>query len=416
MSASAARRLAWSLEAICIVLAILTVVFLALGAGASTPAQSWGQAGYGGLALAVASLAFVTVGALIASRVPGNAIGWTFCLTGLLLGVGDFAYQYADHSLYVAPGSLPGGMAAAWLYNLGSSPAVGLLGVSLLLFPDGRLPSRRWRPALWLAILGIACVVSDDALRPGPLDEPFSAVSNPVGIDGTFELMDTLAGLGWPSMAAAVAVAAVAMALRLRRSRGAERQQLKWMVVAAAVVGVVIVAAVASWGLEISGITRPSSGISQLRTGVLGLGFTIFPVAAGIAILRYRLYDIDVVINRTLVYSALTATLVGAYLTCVLVLQIALSPLTAQSDLAIAGSTLAVAALFGPARRRVQALVDRRFFRRRYDAARTLEQFGARLRDEVELDALGDHLRGVVRETVQPAHASLWLRGREGQG
>ena len=406
MSASAARRLAWSLEAICIVLAILTVVFLALGAGASTPAQSWGQAGYGGLALAVASLAFVTVGALIASRVPGNAIGWTFCLTGLLLGVGDFAYQYADHSLYVAPGSLPGGMAAAWLYNLGSSPAAGLLGVSLLLFPDGRLPSRRWRPALWLAILGIACVVSDDALRPGPLDEPFSAVSNPVGIDGTFELMDTLAGLGWPSMAAAVAVAAVAMALRLRRSRGAERQQLKWMVVASAVVGVV-----ASWFLEISGITRLSSGISQLRTGVLGLGFTIFPVAAGIAILRYRLYDIDVVINRTLVYSALTATLVGAYLTCVLVLQIALSPLTAQSDLAIAGSTLAVAALFGPARRRIQALVDRRFYRRRYDATRTLEGFSTRLRDEVDLEALGADLRGVVREAVQPAHVSLWLRG-----
>ncbi|MEJ7657323.1 MAG: hypothetical protein WKF33_09880 [Thermoleophilaceae bacterium] len=217
------------------------------------------------------------------------------------------------------------------------------------------------------------------------------------------------ANVGWVLGMAGLALGAASMLIRLRRASGVERQQLKLVLAVAAVVGAAAALTMLSWFVW-------PDGRLQTRMAVIGLSFAGFPVAAGVAIRRYRLYEIDVVINRTLVYSALTATLVGAYLTCVLVLQIALSPLTAQSDLAIAGSTLAVAALFGPARRRIQALVDRRFFRRRYDAARTLEQFGARLRDEVELDALGDHLRGVVRETVQPAHASLWLRGREGQG
>jgi len=200
-----------------------------------------------------------------------------------------------------------------------------------------------------------------------------------------------------------VACAAAATVVRLRRSHGLQRQQLKWIALAAAVAGVVLVANAVSWFAAIG-------GIAELRLTVVGLAFAGFPIAAGFAILRYRLYDIDVVINRALVYGALTATLAGAYLATVLLLQLALSGLTAGSGLAVAGSTLAVAALFGPARVRIQGAVDRRFYRRKYDAARTLEAFTARLRDEVELEVLSDELRAAVGETMQPAHVSLWLR------
>ncbi|MBA3422015.1 MAG: hypothetical protein H0U12_09025 [Thermoleophilaceae bacterium] len=403
VSHRAAARLGWSAFGLTAVLGLLTAVFVALDAGTSTPPQSWGLGGFGGLAFALASLSFAAVGALVASQLPGNAIGWIFCLTGLLIGVGDLAYQYANHALYVAPGSLPAGRAAAWLHRLGLPPAFGMLGLSFVLFPDGRLPSPHWRPAPWMAVLGIACIVSGHALRPGPLDEPFTTVSNPLGIGGAFELLDTLSWVGWPLMAAAIALAAVALTFRLRRSRGDEHQQLKWIAVAAAFVGVVVVAFEASWFVDFRGVGR-------LRIGVLGLSFTLLPVAAGIAILRHRLYDIDLVISRTLVYGGLSATLAGVYLASVLLLQLALSPLTADSGLAIAGSTLAVAALFRPARARIQTIVDRRFYRRRYDAARILEHFGARLRDEVELNVLSSDLRDTVRETMEPAHVSLWLR------
>ncbi len=397
-----ARRVAALAWAISVAVAVLSLVLVALGAGERTPADEFGLTDFGGLAFIVAALAFATTGALVASRVRANAIGWIFCLMGFLIGVGNLAYQYADYALYVSSGSLPGGATAAVLQNLGLTPTFGLLGLALLLFPDGRLPSRRWLPALSIALLGSTLVGAGYALRPGALDEPFETVTNPFGI-GTLELMDTLSGLGWLLMSASVALAAAAMIVRLRRSRGNERQQLKWIRLAAAGAGAVILVNFTTFPLE-------NAEIDQVRLVVVGLAFAGFPVAAGTAILRYRLYDIDVVINRTLVYGALTATLLASYLGLVLMLQLALSPLTEQSDLAIAGSTLAVAALFRPLRGRIQELVDRRFYRRRYDAARTLEAFGARLRDEVELESLNADLRGVVAETMQPAHVSLWLR------
>ena len=396
------RHLAWGAWALCVTIAFPTLVLLALGLGHSTPGDEFGLTGAGGLAFLVAALAFATTGALVASRVPSNPSGWIFCLIGVVMAAGNFPYQYADYALYVAPGSLPGGVTAAVLQNLGLPSAFGLLGLSLLLFPDGRLLSRRWLPAAAAALIGSAALAVGYALRPGRLDPPFERITNPFGV-GSFELMDGLSGLGWMLSAVSVALAAVAIIVRLRRSRGQERQQLKWIGLAAAVAGVVMVINLISFLLEVQ-------GIDQVRLVVVGLAFVGLPVAAGIAILRHRLYDIDLVINRTLVYGALTATLAAAYVGSVLLLQLALSPLTSDSGLAIAGSTLAVAALFGPARRRIQRAVDRRFYRRRYDGARTLEGFNASLRDELDLDALGTELRGVVTETMQPSHVSLWLR------
>ncbi len=390
--------------AACLALAALTLVLLALGIGESTPGDSFGLGGYGGLSFVVASLAFGTVGALVMQRVPANPIGPVFCVMGLMLGAGDLSYQYADQALYGSV-SLPGGEVAAWFQNLGLPPSFGLLGVALLLFPDGRPPSRRWRPALWLTVAGITLIAVGYALRPGPLDDPFQTVSNPLGVPGGFDIFDVASGLGWVFMGVSVTIAAAALVVRLRRSTGTERQQLKWIELAAAVTGIVVGADVISFFASLEGHT-----IEQVRIVLLGIGFSAFPVAAGMAILRYRLYDIDVVINRALVYGALTAILAGAYLGGVLLLQLVLSGVTQGSGLAVAVSTLAVAALFRPARARVQERVDRRFFRRRYDAGQTLERFAAHLREEVDLDALQATLRSVVADTMQPAHVSVWLR------
>ena len=347
------------------------------------------------------ALAFALIGATVARRVPSNAIGWVLLLTGLLAAADAAGYQWADRAIFVAD-DLPGGAAAAWLTNVASPPTFGLLALALLLFPDGRLPSRRWRPALWLAVAGSGGSALAYALAPGPFEEPFDTVSNPLGT-GPFDLFDAMAGLAWLLMGVAVGASAVAMVLRLRRSRGAEREQLKWIAFAAAVAGTVIVVEVATFFAGIEGVDGP-------RTVAQDLAFALFPIAAGVAILRYRLYDIDLVINRALVYGTLTVALASAYVACVLLLQLALHPLTSESQIAVAASTLAVAALFGPARARIQRAVDRRFFRHRYDAARTLEAFGERLRREVDVGTVSADLRAVAIETMQPAHAGVWLR------
>jgi hypothetical protein len=347
------------------------------------------------------------VGAFVLWRRPGNRIGWVFLAIGIAVSLRVGAAQYAEYSLLVRPGSLPGGRVAVSLGEGLSAAMFALLGLALLLFPDGKVPSRRWRKVLWM--LGAAALfgLAGSGLRPGEFveTESFDTFSNPLGVGSDPEPFDALGGLAWLLVTAGMFACGLAMVRRMRRAHGIERLQLKWIAFAASLLAVGFLVISITFFAELSGPT-----IDPLRTAVLGLGFCAIPIAAGIAILRYRLYDIDVVINRTLVYGALTAILAGVYIGTVLLLQFLLRPLTADSNLAIAGSTLAVAALFRPARARIQGAVDRRFFRRKYDAGRTLERFGAHLRDEVALDSLSAELRAVVFETMQPAHVSLWLR------
>jgi hypothetical protein len=414
MSARAASRFGWSTWVVCVAVAGFTLTLSILSVGVEPRSGLGGTPSAGDVVTAavyfVAVAAFATVGAFVIWRRPGNGIGWVFLAIGVAVSVRVGAAQYAEYSLLVRPESLPGGRVAVSLGEALSTLMFALLGLALLLFPDGRPPSRRWRKLLW--ILGAAALfgVVGLGLRPGHFAETdsFDTFSNPLGVGSDPEPFDALGGLAWFLVTSGLFACGVAMVRRMRRAHGIERLQLKWIAFAASLLAVGFLVISITFFAELSGTI-----IDPLRTAVLGLGFCAIPSAAGIAILRYRLYDIDVVINRTLVYGALTATLATAYLGSVLLLQLALRPLTESSNLAIAGSTLAVAALFRPARARIQEGVDRRFFRRKYDATRTLERFGARLRNEVDLDALGSELRAVVTDTVQPVSVSLWLRTPE---
>jgi hypothetical protein len=409
MIARTTSRLAWSMWVVCLVTAGFTLTLSILSVGVEPRFGDTPSAGDVVTAAVyfVAVAAFATVGAFVIWRRPGNAIGWVFLAIGVAVSIRVGAAQYAEYSLLVRPGSLPGGRFAVSLGEALSTTMFALLGLALLLFPDGRLPSRRWRKLLW--ILGAAALfgVVGLGLRPGHFaeTEAFDTFSNPLGVGSDPEPFDALGGLSWLLVTSGLFACGVAMVRRMRRAHGIERLQLKWIAFAASLFAVGFLVISITFFVELSG-----SIIDPLRTAVLGLGFCMIPIAAGIAILRYRLYDIDVVINRTLVYGALTAILAGVYIGSVLLLQLALRPVTESSNLAIAGSTLAVAALFRPARTRIQAAVDRRFYRRKYDAARTLERFGTHLRDEVALDSLSAELRAVVIDTMQPAHVSLWLR------
>jgi MFS family permease len=383
MSPRAATRLAWALAG------------LALGLLAASAAYRFGDAGQAVFAVAL-TLMFSVVGALIASRHPGNAIGWIFLAVAVATGLGGVAGAYADHWLSGDGGSQALGETAAWYATLSWIPFILVpCTFLLLLFPDGRLPSRRWRWVAWCAGAGIVGGLLTSGVKPGPLED-YPQLDNPYGIDSA--LIDPLTGLAVLALVIGIVGSSASLVVRFRRARGELRDQIKWLALAGAFAGVIV--PIAAAGSELWG---------DIGTNIASmLGVLSLPLAAAIAILRHRLYDIDVVINRTLVYGALTATLGGTYLGLVVLTGLAVG----QSDLAIAGSTLAVAALFRPARGRIQAAVDRRFYRRRYDAAQTLEAFGGRLRDEIDLAALAGDLRGVVRETLQPAHVTLWLRER----
>jgi hypothetical protein len=399
VSPRTAARVAWSLCGLAAVLVAISLVFSILNR--DVPDQGDYGSAFDAISV-VALLAFPVVGALVVSRQPGNSIGWLFCAVGIPFGISGVAYGWGAYGLFAEPGALPGADWGAWLGSWLFAPSLFAIPPLLfLLFPNGRPPSPRWRHVVWLVIAGVCATTVGSALTPGRLTEPpFKGIENPAGIEAGGQAIEALGAAGFGALFLAILLGAAALVARFRRARGDERQQLKWFASAGVVFALACVVAVSPW-------FGSSDTTGQL---LILLAFAAIPIAAGVAILKYRLYDIDVVINRTLVYGALTAALAGAYLGTVLILQLALSPLTEQSDLAIAGSTLAVAALFRPLRGRIQRLVDRRFYRRRYDAALTLESFGARLRDEVDLESLGGELRAVVSETMQPVHISLWLR------
>jgi hypothetical protein len=294
---------------------------------------------------------------------------------------------------------------AAWLFAWAGEAAFFLVVLLLFVFPDGRFLTRRWR-GVGIAAGATAVLFSlAIALDPGPL-YTFEEIDNPLGIDGAGGVLEAVREIGSVSVSVLLVLAGVSLVVRFRRAEATERRRIKWLAVGAAS-AVLLVMAFAV--LELA--TETDRGAGEVVTSVLALlSLMVIPLTVAIAMLRDRLYDVDVVINRTLVYGALTAALVGTYVGVVLLLQLALEPLTEDSGLAIAGSTLAVAGLVRPLRGRIQAIVDRRFYRHRYDAARTLQSFGTRLRDQVELDTLSAELREVVAETMHPAHVSLWLR------
>src|SRR5215208_3925008 len=398
MSYRAAPWLAWSLV-------VLSVVLFVGGIALDQMTRSSApQRSYYGPVDAVFTLAtvltFSVVGAIIASRQPRNAIGWIFCGIGLVVSLNSLGGGYAEYRL--AGGSAAGSLAetaawfSSWSWTLWVYVPTSFL---LLLFPDGRLPSPRWRPVAWCAALGVISFVAGNALEPGPLGD-FPRITNPYGVDSP--ILDAIASAGYILAAASMVASAVSLIVRMRRAGRAQRQQIKWLAYGGAVVvGAVFVSGVIS-------IWSGDAAIAVISLGLLGV-----PIFTGVAIARYRLYEIDIVINRTLVYGALTAALVGVYFGGVATAQAIFRTLTGQEQqpqLAIVVSTLVIAALFNPLRKRIQAFIDRRFYRKKYDAAKTLEAFSFRLREETDLQALNGELTRVVRETMQPSHVSLWLR------
>jgi hypothetical protein len=400
MSGGTAARVAWGLWALCVLTAVPTLVLVAIGPGRVPPSDIF--AGLGGVAFLILALTFASVGAIVAWRRPENAIGWIFCVVGLATCLQLLTWQYADVGLHSH--RLPGTTAAAVFNSVIGEATAGLLALPLLLFPDGRLPSRRWRPVLAGLLAGMALLVIAGTLRPGTYSEPFARVTNPFGVHGARAATDAVDLGGWVLVIAGLGLAAAAMVVRLRRAAGVERKQLKLVLAVGSTAAAIAALLMTTW------LVWPSGGL-QTRMAVIGICLATIPAAAGLAILRYRLYEIDLIIRRTLVYGVVTAGLAGLYFAIVLLLQEVFSSFAGGSDLAIAGSTLAVAALFRPVRTRVQALVDRRFYRRRYDTQETLGGFSARLRDEIDLDALHAELLTVVDETMRPAGVSLWLRG-----
>ena len=396
MSHRAAAWLAWSVCALALALTALSLLLLM---------RSWSYPNVHvfdyWVENTMVAVVFSIVGAVVASRRPDHPVGWLFCVIGLLGGIRHLGAEYAIYSLLVVHGSLPGGAVAGWVSSWMWVPHVGLMVFLGLLFPNGLLPTPRWRPFAWFVVVALVVGTVALALSPGPLSG-LGPIQNPLDIEGVRRAVGLAHALVWTL----VLVAAASLILRLHRTKGVERQQVKWLAFAGAVAAIGGPLTYVG-GPEVMGMWW----VQRVGLALIVIGFAGVPIAMSVAILKYRLYDIDFLINRTLVYGSLTAMLVTTYFGGIVVLQRVFVVLTGQeSQLAVVASTLVIAALFNPLRRRIQGFIDRRFYRRKYDAAKTLEAFSAKLRDETDLDTLSDDLVGVVRETMQPAHVGLWLR------
>ena len=391
-----ARPVAWALLIITTITTAWDLVAIAHGREVSYLSSAGVDAMW-----ALGFFAFGVVATVILTRLPRHRIGWLFMATAVLMSVELWLARLGQNAIEVD--RLPFDARLAWVTNWLWLPPLILLTVHLpLYFPDGDAPSPRWRAVGWLGAFALAASVVTAALRVGPLDTPFPEVVNPFGVAPFDATTQTISELPW----FASAIAAIwATAVRFRRAAGVERQQIKWL----------LVSLVPGLGLIVVSVLWAATGgapgqIPYLALLIVPVWTAAVAIASALAIFRYHLYDIDVVINRALVYGATTVAIAVAFFGGIVMLQALLRPITNGSELAVAASTLASLGLFQPLRRRIQKAVDRRFYRSRYDAARTLDDFSARLRDEVDLDAVRADLVSAVRDTVQPAHASVWLR------
>ena len=397
MSRRAVTRLAWALWALSLALTALSLLLLVLNSSRpEVPVYTfWAEN-------VLFSVGYSTVGAVIVPRMPSeNPIGWLFCAIGLLWAVIHFIGEYVIYALLATPGSLPAGELASWIYTWLWVPSLGLLVFLSLLFPKGRFLSSRWR---WFGRLSALLTVLGAVLAafsPGPIVLGLPGIRNPLGVESLPNAYKPVQAL----MLVLLAISVVSLLMRRLYARGVERQQTKWFTYTSAVAASgAILQYIISEPLELAWL----GGVGH---ALVLIGLASMPISMGIAITRYRLYEIDIIINRTLVYGSLTAVLGTLYFCGIVALQRVFVALTGeQSTLAVVASTLLIAALFSPLRRSIQSFIDRRFYRKKYDARKTLEAFSATLRDETDLEALSNDLVGVVRETMQPAHVSLWLR------
>jgi len=383
------RIVAWSIWGVAMTLSAAALALLAASWNAAVP-DSWGFRGF----QVLFAVPFTTIGAIIVARRP-NVVGWILVAVGALSGLQAFAEEYGIYGIIARPDGLPGAIWFAWLSSWIWVFVVGTVAIHLVLFyPDGRLPSPAWWPLAVAGALAMCGVATGLALAPGPLNNaPY--VDNPIGL---VPLGSASVVAGVFAVVAALAAATTASAFyRFRRAVGIERQQLKWLAYFAALLAIAVLVG------SVGQAYKPA----QL---FLIAAATAVPFAIGLAVMRYRLYEIDVIIRRTLIYGVLSATLVGVYVAAVLALQYALSPFTTGNALVVAGSTLVAVALFQPLRERIRRAVDQRFYRSRYDAQATIDAFAVRLRNEIDLDALASELLDVVSDTVRPAWARLWLR------
>jgi hypothetical protein len=395
MSTRVAIRLALIFASLILLLWLAGVLWLIhqIAAG-TTPYLYWQEA-------ALNTLVYLAVGAVVATRRPAHPIGWLLLAAGLVGTLQLLCGEYAATTLVLGPERLLYGPTAAWLSYMLQPAAVIILFFLLLLFPAGRLLSSRWRIVAWVGVCGFSLGLPYTALRPGPFEKD-SLLDNPFGVDAA--ILGPLNAVGLTLILVALLGALLSLVVRFVRSHGEERQQIKWFV-SVAVFGISLLV-----GVTVVSSLLPEGAVDFLVNLLWIIVPASLPIAVGIAILRYRLYEIDLLINRALVYGTLTILLVGVYEGSIVLLQEAFRALTGQqSGLAIVASTLMIAALFTPFRRLIQGFIDRRFYRRKYDARKTLESFSTKLRNDTDMEALKADLISVVSETMQPAHVSLWL-------